>query len=66
MTHELIASMLGVRRVGISEAAAKLQNKGFIRCQRGQITLVDRAGLESTACECYGVIASEYRKLLSE
>lgn len=66
MTHELIANMLGVRRVGISEAAAKLQNKGYIRYQRGHITLLDRAGLQSIACQCYGIIDAEYRRLLPQ
>jgi CRP-like cAMP-binding protein len=65
MTHELIANMLGVRRVGITEAAIKLQEKGYIHYHRGNITLVDRAGLESTGCECYGVINAEYRRLLT-
>ena len=65
MTHEIIANMLGVRRVGITEAAAKLQKSGYIRYHRGSITLVDRAGLESAACECYGVISAEYRRLLT-
>lgn len=66
MTQELIANMLGVRREGITEAAGKLQHYGFIRCRRGHITVLDRAGLESTACECYAVVRTECARLLSD
>lgn len=66
MTQEWIANMLGVRREGVTEAAGKLQNHGFIRYRRGHITVLDRAGLESTACECYAVIKKECVRLLSE
>src|SRR6187455_1915262 len=53
MTQELIASMLGVRREGITEAAGKLQQAGIIRYRRGHITVLDRSGLEKHVCECY-------------
>lgn len=66
MTQELVASMLGVRREGITEAAGKLQNAGFIRYRRGHIAVLDRAGLESRACECYAVVRKELRRLLSD
>ncbi|HEX5804298.1 MAG TPA: Crp/Fnr family transcriptional regulator [Azospira sp.] len=64
MTQELIASMLGVRREGITEAAGKLQAAGLIRYNRGHITVLDRAGLEARVCECYGVVRKEYERLL--
>lgn len=64
MTQELIASMLGVRREGITEAASKLQGAGFIRYRRGHITVLDRAGLETRACECYAVVKKELGRLL--
>ena len=65
MTHELIASMLGVRREGVTEAALKLQRAGIIRYSRGHIHVLDRRALEARACECYQALSSEYRRLLS-
>jgi CRP-like cAMP-binding protein len=66
MTQELIASMIGVRREGITEAAGHLQQEGVIRYRRGHITVLDRAGLESHVCECYGVVKNEYDRLLND
>jgi CRP-like cAMP-binding protein len=66
MTQELVASMLGVRREGITEIAGKLQHAGFIRYRRGHISVLDRSGLETRACECYGVVKKELRRLLSD
>ncbi len=64
MTQELIARMLGVRREGITEAAGKLQQAGFIRYRRGHITVLERHGLESLTCECYAVIRKGLDSLL--
>jgi CRP-like cAMP-binding protein len=66
MTQELIASMLGVRREGITEAAGKLQQVGFIRYRRGHIAVLDRTGLETRTCECYAVVKKELHRLLSD
>jgi CRP-like cAMP-binding protein len=65
MTQELISSMLGVRREGITEAAGKLQRAGYIRYRRGHISIIDRQGLESHACECHTVIKAELARLAS-
>ena len=66
MTQELLASILGVRREGITEAAGKLQNAGLIRYRRGHIAVLQREGLESHACECYAVVRKELNRLLSD
>jgi hypothetical protein len=66
MTQELIARLLGVRREGITEAALKIQSAGFIKYSRGHVTILDRLGLESRACECYQVVKKEYQRLLPE
>ena len=66
MTQELIASMLGVRREGITEAAGKLQRAGYIRYRRGHISVVERSGLETSACECYAAVKKELSRLLSD
>jgi CRP-like cAMP-binding protein len=66
MTQELIASMLGVRREGVTETAGNLQRAGLISYRRGHITVLDRAGLEVHACECYNVVKKEFHRLLRE
>ena len=66
MTQELVASMLGVRRESVTEAARTLQQLGFIRYRRGHITVVDRDGLQTRACECYGAVKKELARLLGD
>ena len=66
MTQELIASMLGVRREGITETAGNLQRAGLISYRRGHITVINRAGLETHTCECYSVVKKEFHRLLSD
>ena len=65
LTHELVASALGVRREGITEAAGRLQKAGFIQYRRGHITVLNYKGLELRACECHAVVKSEVRRLLT-
>jgi CRP-like cAMP-binding protein len=66
MTQELIANVLGVRREGVTEAAGNLQRAGLIRYSRGRIDVLDRPGLEKSACECYRVVQNEFERLLSD
>lgn len=64
VTQELIASMLGVRREGVTQAAGRLQKAGLITYRRGHIEVLDREGLEAHSCECYRVVKNEYDRLL--
>lgn len=64
MTQELIATMLGVRREGVTEAAGNLQRAGLIKYSRGQIEVLARPKLEAAACECYAVVKQEFDRLL--
>jgi CRP-like cAMP-binding protein len=64
MTHEFLSMMLGVRRPGITVAAGTLQKAGFIRYEKGRIEVTDRPGLESVACECYGIVRRASDQLL--
>ena len=66
MTQELVASMLGVRRESVTDAAGHLQSAGYIRYRRGHIGVVNRAGLEKSACECYAVVKKEIDRLLCD
>jgi len=66
MTQELVATALGVRREGITEAAGNLQRAGVISYRRGHISVVERGGLEARACECYAVVRKESGRLLSD
>jgi Mn-dependent DtxR family transcriptional regulator len=64
ITQEFLAYMLGVRRVGITEAAGALQQAGLIEYRRGALTVLDRAGLETAACGCYAEDRRAYDALL--
>src|SRR5258706_1598875 len=66
MTQELIASMLVVRREGVTEEAGKLHTAGLIQYNRGHIKGLDRPKLEERVCECYAVVKRESDRLLPE
>jgi CRP-like cAMP-binding protein len=65
LTHKTLASMLGVRRATVSEAASRLQRHGLVNYERGHMTIVNRAGLEQAACECYRIVQRELARLLA-
>lgn len=63
LTHEMVASMIGTRRAGVTVALLALREMGLISASRGQVTILNRKGLENSACECYGIIHDEFRQL---
>ena len=64
LTHEVLSQMLAVRRTGVTVAAGALQDAGYIRYRRGRIMVLDRAGLERTACECYATVREQRDRLV--
>jgi CRP-like cAMP-binding protein len=64
VTHDFLATALGVRRVGVTNAATELQRLGLIRYQRGRVSVVDRRGLESASCVCYAQSKEAYARAL--
>lgn len=65
MTQEFMSNMLGVRREGVTHAAQGLQSQGYISYSRGHVKILDRPGLETHVCECYGVVKTEHDRLRS-
>jgi len=64
VTHELVASMLGVRRESVTQVVGHLEAAGLIHCARGHISALDPAGLKRRSCECHAVVKREYDRLL--
>ncbi|ALP54837.1 Crp/Fnr family transcriptional regulator [Candidatus Tenderia electrophaga] len=65
VTHEFLAYMLGVRRVGVTMAATSLQKRKLISYSRGRITVLDRVGLEAAACACYAADKAAYTRIMA-
>lgn len=64
VTHEFLAYMLGMRRVGVTAAASAMQKAGLIEYHRGELTVLNRPGLEAAACACYAADRRTYAQLL--
>jgi CRP-like cAMP-binding protein len=64
VTHEFLAYMLGVRRVGITAAAGALQRAGLIEYRRGELVVLNRKGLEAAACGCYAADRKRYKEMM--
>jgi CRP-like cAMP-binding protein len=64
LTHEFLATMLGVRRASVTEVARRLRRAGLIRYGGGVLTVEDRSGLEAAACSCYRMVQAEMERVL--
>ena len=64
LTHVFLALMLGVRRASVSDVLQPLRDRGLIAYSRGQMTVLDRTGLEAAACECFRAVNDEFARLL--
>jgi CRP-like cAMP-binding protein len=66
LTQELLATMLGVRRAGVTQIALSLQERKLIQYRRGNIKILNQSALEATACECFATVKKQYDRLLGE
>jgi CRP-like cAMP-binding protein len=66
VTQEFLALMLGVRRVGVTEAANELRDSGLISYRRGEMTVLDRPGMQAQACSCYAADKAIYTELMGD
>jgi CRP-like cAMP-binding protein len=66
ITHDFLAQMLGVRRSSVTEVLKPLHEDGLIRYHRGNMTVLDRQGLEAASCECYRIVQDEFQRLFGD
>ena len=66
LTQEFMANMLGSRRAGVTIAAGILKKAGLVDYTRGEITILDREGLENAACECYDILREQFQDAVGE
>jgi Mn-dependent DtxR family transcriptional regulator len=66
LTQEFIATMLGVRRAGVTQMAQRLQERKLIQYHRGRVQIVNQSGLEASACECFKTGKAQYDRLLGD
>ena len=64
LTHQLLSTMLGVRRSSVTDALAIFKANGLIKMHQGGVTIIDRANLQAASCECYCVVRGEFQRLL--
>ena len=64
-THDFLAAIMGANRISVTLAAQKMQNFGLISYRRGRIQVLDRPGLETASCECYGIVKSRFDAFLN-
>lgn len=64
LTQEFLADMLGVHRPSVSLVASSFQQAGLIKYSRGNLTILNRTGLEATSCECYGMVKEQLQRVL--
>jgi CRP-like cAMP-binding protein len=64
LTHEFLALMLGVRRASVTDVLRPIQDRGWIHSNHGTIVILNREGLESGSCECYGIVTEQQKELL--
>jgi CRP-like cAMP-binding protein len=65
LTHQFLADMIGVQRSAVTIAAGMLQQQKLIHYTRGEITVLDRPGLEAVSCECYDAVIEDYSRLFA-
>lgn len=66
ITHDFLASLLGVQRSGVSQLVERLASQGVLDISRGEIRVADRKKLESVSCECYAIIKEQFANFIAK